>query len=70
MEMSSQFHDPADVTPPVPVEQEDGWDPKSVWVVLENRQIFFLPGFKPRIIGPVASLSIEYVIFGLMKVAR
>ena len=39
-----------------------GWSQRT-----EN--ILLLPGFKHRIIGPVASRYIDYVIFGLIKMA-
>ena len=53
--MGGQRHDQAALPArrdPVPIVQEAGWAPGSVWTGAEN---FATPGFDPRTVQPVAS---------------
>ena len=59
---SGQRHSPAAFTPrkdPVPIVQEAGWTPESVWIGAEN---LAPPGFDPRAFQPVASRYTDYAI--------
>ena len=38
----------------VPTEQEAGWAPEPVWMLVEEETLLTLPGFKPHTVQPVA----------------
>jgi len=38
----------------VPTEQEAGWIPEPVWMLVEGEKLLTLPGFKPHTVQPVA----------------
>jgi hypothetical protein len=44
---------------PVPIVQEAGWAPETVWIGAENLDP---PGFDPRTFQPVASRYTDYAI--------
>jgi hypothetical protein len=62
MGVGGQRHVPAAFTPgkdPLPIVQEAGWAPGSVWAGAEN---LAPPGFDPRTVQPVASRYIDWAI--------
>jgi hypothetical protein len=63
MEVSGQFHVPADLppgkAPPESIRWEAGWAPESVWGCGEEKNLFPLPGSDPQFLGrPAYSLVI------------
>jgi hypothetical protein len=40
--------------PPVPIERAAGWAPGPFWTFWRRETLWFLPGFKHRIVQPVA----------------
>jgi hypothetical protein len=70
MGVCGQHHAPAAFTPgkdPVPIVEEAGWAPESVWIGAEN---FAPPGFDRRTFQPVASRYTIYAIPALMNKNR
>lgn len=53
MELNGQYHIPVALFL-VPTEQEAGWATRTSLGVLEEKNLFTLPGFEPWIVQPIA----------------
>ena len=64
MRVGGQHHTPAPLPTskdPVPIVQETGWAPRTIWTGVENLAPP-LPGFDPRTVQPVASRYTDWAI--------